>query len=388
METLNMKKNDRDAVKIAGTLPAAASAGGGQRMENNDDLNGMVNELIRNIFKDALAVSLRDPAMAAFFARAALAQKRAASVRQRNEDAGLHVPPVMILSVTNHCNLHCAGCYSRLVPRERKPEMDTARLTSVLQQASELGVSIVLLVGGEPLTRPDLFDVTKNFPDMIFTLFTNGTLIDDGVLQKFREQRHVIPILSMEGHDSMTDLRRGPGVYDRLMRDMAKLNEKGVFFGTSLTVTRMNYDMVTGEDFVRRMRENGCRAFIYVEFTPVNKDTERWVVTDEQREKILAKMEYYRANQPGVYIGFPGDEKKFGGCLSSGRGFLHVSASGDVEPCPFAPFSDSSILDMPLREALNSRLFKSLQANRDQLMESNGGCALWKKTDWVKSLME
>ncbi len=129
-------------------------------MENNNDLNRMINELIKGIFSDALGVSLKDPAMAAFFIKATLAQKRAAKVRQRNEEQGLHVPPVMILSVTNRCNLRCAGCYSRLVPRERKPELDEAGLRSVLRQASELGISIVLLVGGEPLTRPELFNVT------------------------------------------------------------------------------------------------------------------------------------------------------------------------------------------------------------------------------------
>lgn len=357
-------------------------------MENNSDLNRMVNEMIGNIFDDALGVSLKDPAMAAFFLKTALAQKRAAGVRQKNEEQGLHVPPVMIFSITNKCNLSCAGCYSRLVPREKKAELDEAGLRSVLRQANELGVSIVLLVGGEPLTRPEIFSVTKDFPDMIFTLFTNGTLIDDAVLRKFREQKHVIPILSMEGHENMTDMRRGAGVYDRLIKDMARLNERGIFFGTSLTVTRSNYDTVTGESFVRRMRENGCKAFIYVEYNPVRPETEGWVVTDGQRTEILAKMADYRARLPGVYIGFPGDEKAFGGCLSSGRGFLHVSASGDIEPCPFAPFSDSSVLNMPLKDALNSKLFVRLRENRDQLMESNGGCALWKKPEWVKSLME
>ncbi len=67
-------------------------------MENNSDLNRMVNGLIKNIFSDALGVSLKDPAMAAFFVRAAMAQKKAASVRQKNEEHGLHVPPVMILA--------------------------------------------------------------------------------------------------------------------------------------------------------------------------------------------------------------------------------------------------------------------------------------------------
>jgi len=356
-------------------------------VENNNDLNRMVNEMIKGIFNDALGVSLKDPALAAFFVKAALAQNKAAKVRQRNEEQGIHVPPVMILSVTNKCNLHCAGCYSRLVPREAKPELDEAGLRSVLQQASELGISIVLVVGGEPLTRPELFDVTRDFPDIVFTLFTNGTLVDDAVIRKFREQRHVIPILSMEGHAGLTDMRRGAGMYDRLIRDMARLKENGVFFGTSLTVTRMNYDTVTGEDFIRRMRDEGCKAFIYVEYNPVKPGTEGWVVTDGQRDEILAKMAAYRRSQPGVYIGFPGDEKAFGGCLSSGRGFVHVSASGDLEPCPFAPYSDTSVLNVSLKEALNSPLFRALQANRDKLMESNGGCALWKKPEWVKSLM-
>ena len=70
-------------------------------MENNSTLNQMINGMIRGIFSDALSVSLKDPAMAAFFVRTAMAQKRAEKVRQRNEEQGLHVPPVMILSVTN-----------------------------------------------------------------------------------------------------------------------------------------------------------------------------------------------------------------------------------------------------------------------------------------------
>lgn len=348
----------------------------------------MVNNLIKNIFRDALGVSLKNPANVAFFARAALAQKKAASIRKKNEEQGLHVPPVIILSVTNECNLHCVGCYSRFVPRKQKPELSAANLTSVLQQASELGVSIVLIVGGEPLTRQDIFDVTKNFPDMIFYLFTNGTLINDTVLRQFRGQRHVIPILSMEGHEDITDLRRGAGVYDRLMRDMAKLHERDIFFGTSFTVTQSSYETVLDESFVLSMRKHGCKAFIYVEYNPVMKGTEDWVVTDAQRNEILAKIATYRASQPGVYIAFPGDEKAFGGCLSSGRGFIHISASGDVETCPFAPYSDSSILDMPLKEALNSKLFKALRENHDKLMESSGGCVLLKKPEWVKSLLD
>ena len=223
---------------------------------------------------------------------------------------------------------------------------------------------------------------------MIFYLFTNGTLINNAILRQFKEQGHVIPILSMEGHEKITDLRRGAGVYDRLMKDMAKLHERDIFFGTSFTITQSSYKTVTDEIFVCNMRKHGCKAFIYVEYNPVMKGTENWVVTNEQRNELLTKIAACRASQPGVYIAFLGDEKAFGGCLSSGRGFIHISASGDVETCPFAPYSESSILDMPLKEALNSKLFKALRENHDKLMESNGGCALLKKPEWVKLLLD
>ncbi len=61
-------------------------------MENNNDLNRMINELIKGIFSDALGVSMRDPAMAAFFIKTALNQKRAAAVRQHNEEQASMCP--------------------------------------------------------------------------------------------------------------------------------------------------------------------------------------------------------------------------------------------------------------------------------------------------------
>jgi MoaA/NifB/PqqE/SkfB family radical SAM enzyme len=356
-------------------------------MEDDGTVNEMIDDIIDGVFNDALRASIKNPAKAAFFIKVILAQRKAAKVRAKNEEDGTHVPPVMILSVTNMCNLHCIGCYSQIIENEQKPELDEAGLRNVLHQASELGISIVLLVGGEPLTRSEIFKITKDFPEIIFPLFTNGTLIDDFIVQQFAEQKNVIPILSMEGHEETTDLRRGTGIYDGLMKAMAKLNERNVFFGLSFTVTRSNFDVVTDDGFIHSMREHGSKAFIFVEYNPVKEGTEGWVITAEQREGLLEKIVSYHNSRSGVYVGFPGVEKVFGGCLSAGRGFIYVTASGSLEPCPFAPYSDSNILDMTLKEALNSKLLKTIRENRDQLMESDGGCALWKKRPWVTSLL-
>lgn len=367
-------------------FPGADDDPGTYKMENKNYMD-LINDLIKGTFNDALKASIKDPMMAAFFVRTMMSQKKAAAIRQENEQQGLHVPPVMILSVTGKCNLNCAGCYSHNLHRSLEEEMSREKLVQVLSEARDLGISIVVLAGGEPLVRPEIFEVTKEFPDMIFTMFTNGTLIDDAVVARFKSQKNVIPVLSVEGYEEDTDGRRGIGVYRDVRRIMESLNKNNIFFGVSITVTRSNYDTVTAGEFVQDLRDHGCKAFFYIEYSPVNEDTEDWVPTEEQRAGILRAMNDYRARLSGVYIGFPGDEKAFGGCLSAGRGFVHISASGSLEPCPFAPYSDVSLKNMSFRDALQSKFLRTIRDNHGELMESDGGCAIWKKREWVQSLL-
>jgi MoaA/NifB/PqqE/SkfB family radical SAM enzyme len=82
----------------------------------------------------------------------------------------------------------------------------------------------------------------------------------------------------------------------------------------------------------------------------------------------------------------PGDEKDFGGCLSAGRGFVHVSAEGNLEPCPFAPYSDINLKNTSLKDGLQSKFLQTIRDSEDQLGESGGSCALWAKREWKISL--
>ncbi len=79
---------------------------------------------------------------------------------------------------------------------------------------------------------------------------------------------------------------------------------------------------------------------------------------------------------------------RFAVIMAGGRGFVHVSPEGRLEPCPFSPFSDVSLKEMSLKEALQSKLLRTIRENSDQLDESKGGCALWEKRDWVASLLQ
>jgi MoaA/NifB/PqqE/SkfB family radical SAM enzyme len=344
------------------------------------------NEL-RRFFQDALRISLRSPRQALFFLRTIGWQVRAARVRARWKREGLHVPPVMIFSITHRCNLHCKGCYARALHSSANGDMSEDRLRSIFAEARELGISFAVLAGGEPLVRPEILDITQAYPEIISLLFTNGTLIDDAFLAKFRAQRHLVPVISMEGYQEDTDGRRGRGVYEYLRTIIPRLRDQGIFYAVSLTVTRSNFDTVIGEPFIEDLLGLGCQFFVYLEYTPIREGTEDWVMTEEQRARIPVTMDAYRRRYPALFIAVPGDEGQFGGCLAGGRGFVHISADGDLEACPFAPYSDTNLRDRSLKEALQSELLKAIRENSDRLRRERGGCALWGKREAIDSLL-
>ncbi len=316
------------------------------------------------------------------------AQAEASIRRAELEEQGTHVPPFMIISVTKECNLNCAGCYARKLHSHGESEMNDEMLRFVLGQAENLGISIALIAGGEPLLRSDIIGLLSSFPRMLFPLFTNGLMLNRDRISKLREARNIVPVLSIEGFEEDTDSRRGEGVFRRIRKALPLLSEFNIFWGISVTVTRENFDLVTGKDFVGELIDHGCRLFFYVEYIAVDEGTENCEPTMDQRRRLVEFMDELGEAFPGLFITFPGDEEMLGGCLSSGRGFVHVNPSGDLEPCPFAPYSDTNLCSVPLKEALSSRLLAEIRENHQILEETTGGCALWKNREWVRGLMK
>jgi MoaA/NifB/PqqE/SkfB family radical SAM enzyme len=349
------------------------------------DFNKILNNTLKIFFKDALRTAVTNPLQAVFFVKTLNWQKQAAKIRKQWEKQGLHVPPIIVFSVTSQCNLNCKGCYHQTLRQKPNKDISDQRLRKAIAEAKELGISFIVFGGGEPLMRPNILDIPNDYPEIMFLMFTNGLLINDTILKKMNEKRNVIPLLSLEGYQTDTDERRGKGVYEMLQGSIAKLKENGTFWGTSITLTRNNFDEVTDENFVKKLVNAGCRLFMLVEYTPVKEDTEDWVLTETQRLELVKRRDSFRKNNPAVFIALPWDEEEIGGCLSAGRGFIHISADGNVEPCPFIPYSDTNLNNVSLKEALQSKMLRTIRENHEQLEETHG-CALWQKREWVKSL--
>jgi len=208
------------------------------------------------------------------------------------------------------------------------------------------------------------------------------------MLKRLKKQKNVLPIISMEGQREHTNNRRGKGVYEYLENIITRIKDNNIFFGASFTMTRQTFDIITDESFIESVVKLGCKLFFFIDYIPVQEGTEDMELTLEQSRSVFGLINGFRDKFPALFVAFPGDEEQFGGCLSSGRGFVHISPDGSLEPCPFAPYSDSSLKDLSLTEALQSKFLQTIRENRDKLDEANGGCALWVQREWVRSLLE
>ena len=359
-------------------------------MNRKDDAFNLQEYLTKGV-QDVVA-TLKNPRESAFMLKFAVSSQQATKRREKLEEAGEHIPPFLIASITSQCNLHCAGCYSRCnhatVDAEPVSQLTAEEWLRIFDEADELGISFILLAGGEPMIRRDIIEAAGKKQNILFPVFTNGTFMDERYFALFDRCRNLIPIMSIEGEREVTDNRRGTGIYDRLVANMDALHRQGLIFGASVTVTTQNIREVSSESFLRSLSDRGCKAVIFVEFVPVTDDSMELAPGEKERDYLQAEVARLRRERSEmVYIAFPGDEKGSGGCVAAGRGFFHINSHGGAEPCPFSPYSDINVRNASLREAMHSLLFAALREGGILMDDHAGGCVLYEKRDLVESIM-
>ena len=143
-----------------------------------------------------------------------------------------------------------------------------------MAEAQELGISIVMFAGGEPLTRPEILDITADFPGIIFPLFTNGMLLDEKLIARLQpaEERGAG---AQPGRASGRDRRAPrPGSLRPPIEHDAGAEGAQRLLRASLTVTRQNFETITDKAFIGELIGAGCKLFFFVDYVPVQEGTE------------------------------------------------------------------------------------------------------------------
>src|SRR5688572_4493461 len=141
-------------------------------------------------------------------------QKHKARLRR-----GEFFPPFLYISLINSCNLRCQGCWVDVAAKQQK--IDLAAMNRMISEAKAMGNSFFGLLGGEPFMHGELFDILAAHPDAYFQVFTNGQFIDDDAAKRLRRLGNVTPLISIEGTEIVSDIRRGrTEVYQRSMEGL------------------------------------------------------------------------------------------------------------------------------------------------------------------------
>jgi len=384
-------------------------------------LKDTLDKINPNIGRKLISWVLQHPRYLKSFFPLYQAYTNAQQAREKELENGLQVPSTLIISITPSCNLNCEGCYSSTagnIQRCKSSETKTQAKTllnreqwrKVIKEAGELGIFVNIIAGGEPFLFPGLIELCGEFKDQTFVIFTNGTALTQADYNLLKHSSNLAIIVSIEGSPEFTNKRRGSGVYEKALNTIKNLDQIGVPTGISATITRMNFRYWMNPENIDSLIKQNIRILFLIEYipqtplpqsktastdhsmkssldmTPSESYDHSLLLKPEERREFRAQILKFRLTKPIFIIHSPGDEEYFGGCVSAGRGFAHVTPAGDLTPCPVSNIATHNLTTSTLREGLASPLFKEICKN-EHLLETEGmPCALFAHPEEVYAL--
>jgi len=153
--------------------------------------------------------------------------------------------PVVIWNLVRRCNLNCVHCYSLSTDVDFEGELSTDEVATVMDDLKDFKVPVLILSGGEPLIRPDIFEISHRAKDLGFYvgLSSNGTLIDDAMADKIAEVGYDYLGVSLDGIGAVHDkFRRQPGAYEAALNGIRLCHARGIKVGLRFTMTELNVE--------------------------------------------------------------------------------------------------------------------------------------------------
>lgn len=301
-----------------------------------------------------------------------------------------NIPRLIFWELTKMCNLKCAHCRAEAGDSSFTGELNLAQVKSVLDNISANYSPILVLTGGEPLYRKDIFEIAKyaSAGGLRTALATNGTLIDNTVAQRIKKAGIARASISIDGIDAVShDSFRGvKGAFEGALNGARLLKAAGVEFQFNTTITKRNVDYID-EILELALKENAAALHIFM-LVPVGcgiEIAESDMISDAKYEEVLhwfygrsreAGIEfkatcaphYYRiirqmAKAEGRTLSFETDgmAAMTRGCLA-GTGVCFISHTGEVQPCGYLPASAGNVLETQFDEIWEkSELFLELR---------------------------
>ncbi len=302
---------------------------------------------------------------------------------------------------TRNCNLSCKHCRASATQGPYTGELTSESSMMLIDQISQVGKPIVILTGGEPLLRPDIFDIAKYGTDkgLRMVMAPNGTLITKKIAQQMVTSGIKRISISLDGatQDIHDRFRGVHGAFEGAISGLKTAKEAGIEFQINTTITRSNLDQIPKiQQLAVKLGAVAHHIFLLVPTGRGKYLVNQEITADEyeqtlnwfydQRGKTPLQLKatcaphYYRIlRQRAKQDDMPVDFKTYGldavtrGCLG-GVGFCFISHKGIVQPCGFLHLDCGDVTRTSFADIWNnSRIFSELR-DTDKLKGKCGRC--------------
>lgn len=311
-------------------------------------------------------------------------------------------PPRLIAwELTAGCNLSCVHCRGASTFEIPKGELTTDEAKHFIDEIVEMGNPILIITGGEPLVRKDVFEIAQYGTDkgLRVVMATNGTLVTPEVAKKMKDVGIQRVSISIDGSNAKShdDFRGEPGAFDGALRGIDEIKKAGIEFQVNTTITKRNIDEIPKIlEFATELGAKALHIFLLVptgrgkeieadEIEPVEYERVlNWFYDQQKTTKIQLKAtcapHYFRimrqrAKKEGIEISVEthGYEAMTKGCLG-GTGFCFVSSIGEVYPCGYLPALAGNIKEQSFKDVWdNSEVFNDIR-DTSKLKGKCGDC--------------
>ncbi len=172
--------------------------------------------------------------------------------------------PVVIWNLIRRCNLTCKHCYSISADKDFPGELSTQEVYGVMDDLKRFRVPVLILSGGEPLLRPDIFDVAQRAKGLGFYvgLSSNGTLIDESNIRRIAETDFDYVGVSLDGIRATHDkFRRMQGAFEKSLAGIRLCRDAGLKIGVRFTMTQDNAHDLPG--LLKLVEDEGIDRFYF-----------------------------------------------------------------------------------------------------------------------------
>lgn len=320
-----------------------------------------------------------------------LQAQRANSKMKISKQPDIKIPPLRLLAweVTRRCNLACAHCRAAAGQGPYSGELTTAEGKALLDDLAGMGQVVVILTGGEPLLREDLFELAAYGTGLGLRVVaaTNGTLLTPDIATRLMEVGVQRVSISIDGANAASHdrLRQMPRAFEGAMAGIAACREVGMPFQINTTITAPNrqelpaiYELaiklgaVAHHVFVLVPTGRGQELRDQLLSAAEYEETLHWLLARQREGRLHLKPtcapQYYRlwrqeaaARGEKITPARHGLEAMTRGCLG-GQGFAFVSYWGEVQPCGYLELTAGDIRQTRFPEIYaHAPLFQALR---------------------------